>query len=139
MFSQNRLSMQVILSAYGSTSARSYPVSLVYSGWYTWYDGKTNDQNDLGSYYPALSYTQDIAYYLVLSSDSLAPRDATSKKRGFALRRSNFLLALALLVVIRCLWCCQEYISGKQDKYCIRTKVLVTSLYYQKMIHLYIS
>ena len=78
--------MQVILSAYSSTSARSYPVSLVYSGWYTWYDGKTNDQNDLGSYYPALSYTQDIAYYLVLSSDSLAPRDATSKKRGFALR-----------------------------------------------------
>ena len=96
----------------GSSAARSYPVSLVLSGLYEWSNGSIYNQGDNGVGYFWTSYADSslnsFSFYVRIGALSSARFD---KVYGLSLR-SFLLLALALLVVIRCPWCCQEITTG---------------------------
>ena len=104
---------QVRLSAYGSTSARSYPVSLVFSGLYSWGHGITNTQGNHYYIWSSLTNSTESNFsYEMSSSPEYLTLFSNEKFFGFALR-CVFPLALTLLVVIRCPWCCQEDMIGQ--------------------------
>ncbi len=77
--------MQTNYIPYGSTSARSYPVSLVYSGHYN-LNGKASDQNGGGYWWTSLQNAANNAYFVYTYSHGLFTQGIDSKRYIFALR-----------------------------------------------------
>ena len=78
---------QVRLSAYGSTSARSYPVSLVFSGVY-WGSGYVANQNEGGYLYSNLGMVTKNSHSISLdiTTGTVNPVGQSQKLHYFALR-----------------------------------------------------
>lgn len=72
-------------SAAGSNSARSYPVSLAYTGCYTWGSGYLGYLGRVGYWWSASPSTFN-AYRLIVDSSRLAPQYNTNKLSGFSVR-----------------------------------------------------
>ena len=78
------------LSAYGSTSARSYPVSLVYTGYYSWNTSNLANQTAAGYYESLLANPNNTKYYFLLrlgaNVNYILPQFIDGKDVGFSLR-----------------------------------------------------
>ena len=127
----------VSLSA-GSSAARSYPVSLVLSSGYNWQNG-TYYTYHAGIWWTSSSvYSSSEAYELWLTTDHILTQDPANRLIGRSLRCVNssmaFLLALALLVVIRCPWCCREVIIGIRVTVHCGDKILLATSGNHKLI-----
>ena len=77
--------------AYGSTSARSYPVSLVLSGRYLWQDGKVYYQGSYGDLSSSMSYASWPVNLLAgrVSLGDLLTQNDINKVYSFPLRCVN--------------------------------------------------
>ena len=77
---------------YGSTSARSYPVSLVFSGAYYWSrGGATVHQNKEAYWWTDSSANQTLARIMSIDQSSLYPQNGYYKEYGYPLRCVNAL------------------------------------------------
>ena len=82
------------ITPYGSTSARSYPVSLVFSGNYYWNLGQHYIQ-ETGANIQSNKLNSDIySYNLYISTKIMDTADYASKTGGFSLRYNPFRLRL---------------------------------------------
>ncbi len=72
-----------------SNSARRYPLSYVFSGYYRWGNGNLNNQDSDGYWWSTAAYSDSIAYYLSMYSSGLYPQTTNSKTYGFSLRYSD--------------------------------------------------
>ena len=75
----------VEISAYGSTSARSYPVSLVYSGYYFWRWANLNRQNSAGDWWTSTAHSSVNSYGVYIDSTLLLIPDNYEKEYGVSL------------------------------------------------------
>ena len=76
---------------YGSTSARSYPVSLVFSGIYYWGNGLVDHQRKGGHWQTSLSYAANVSLSNItyIFANNLVTDFNSEKTVGFALRCIN--------------------------------------------------
>ena len=78
-----------LLSA-GSSAARSYPVSLVLSGYYNWEEGTILTQDVYGYFWATSSSTSSAtSRFLYVGGDYLNPQNGAHKELGFTLRCKN--------------------------------------------------
>ena len=70
----------------GSTGARRYPLSYVFSGRYYWGSGTLYYQDSGGYWWSTAAYSGSNAYYLGMDSSNLGPQSNANKAYGFALR-----------------------------------------------------
>ncbi|MBQ3309294.1 hypothetical protein IJG78_01300 [Candidatus Saccharibacteria bacterium] len=70
----------------GSTKARRYPLSYIYSGYYTWIDGRLSAWNTHGYWWSTSANSSTNAYRLDMNSSELSPQTASNKIHGFTLR-----------------------------------------------------
>ena len=81
---------QLSNSAYGSTSARSYPVSLVYAGYYSWNTSNLANQTAAGYYESLLANPNNTDHYFLLrlggNVNYILPQFIDGKAVGFSLR-----------------------------------------------------
>ena len=70
----------------GSTGARRYPLSYVFSGRYYWGSGTLYYQDSGGYWWSTAAYSGSNAYYLGMDSSNLGPQSNANKAFGFALR-----------------------------------------------------
>ena len=75
---------------YGSTSARSYPVSLVFSGRYSLRNGEVGYQDSYSYTWSSTTTTQETVSALQMRDSIIMINPNFSKMLGFALRCVNF-------------------------------------------------
>ncbi|MBQ3469780.1 hypothetical protein IJH16_02300 [Candidatus Saccharibacteria bacterium] len=69
-----------------STSARRYPLSYVFSGYYVWGNGNLYNQDAHGNWWSTAAYSDSSAYALGMVSSNLFPQNNLNKANGFTLR-----------------------------------------------------
>ncbi|MBQ3309394.1 hypothetical protein IJG78_01815 [Candidatus Saccharibacteria bacterium] len=70
-----------------STTARRYPLSYVFSGFYGWGDGFLRNQDSSGDWWSTAAYSgSNDAYTLYMGSSGLYPQNNDNKAYGFSLR-----------------------------------------------------
>ena len=72
--------------ATGSTIARRYPLSFVFSGYYYWDNGQLYYQGASGNWWSTSATASDTARYLGMNATILNPQFNGSKLGGFSLR-----------------------------------------------------
>ena len=75
-----------------STSARRYPLSYVYSGYYVWGNGNLKYQDASGDWWPNSPYSSTHAHYLTIYNGTLLPQASYNKAGGFTLRCTDGLI-----------------------------------------------
>ena len=75
-----------IFHSIGSTKARRYPLSYIFSGRYYWNDGYLYDQDSGGYWWSSLANSSTSIYYLSMYGSGLRPQDGNNNIHGFALR-----------------------------------------------------
>ena len=87
----NDFALRCINIAYGSTSARSYPVSLVYSGIFNWTNGDPINQGLGGYWWSDITFSSDISFYLAVGTSNIIPQN-----RAFGIKTFAYPLRLRL-------------------------------------------
>ena len=77
---------QKIFHSTGSTKARRYPLSYIFSGYYYWGGGNLNGQGTYGYWWSTSANSSTYAYNLYMDSSALGPQGYNSKALGFPLR-----------------------------------------------------
>ncbi|MBR5408674.1 hypothetical protein IK112_01870 [Candidatus Saccharibacteria bacterium] len=80
----NALALHYIFISF--TSARRYPLSYVFFGYYYWGNGNLVNQDSGGYWWSTAAYSDSNAYYLGMNSSLLYPQYNNNKAYGFALR-----------------------------------------------------
>ena len=75
--------------ATGSTQARRYPLSLIYSGYFYWNNGGLYYQGSYGYWWSRTANSDTLSYSLFVGSSYLLPQDGNNKLYGFSLRCVN--------------------------------------------------
>ncbi|MBQ3309770.1 hypothetical protein IJG78_03805 [Candidatus Saccharibacteria bacterium] len=101
----------------GSTKARRYPLSYIYSGYYVWGRGTLYFQGENGYWYSTVASSSTNAYRLSISDPTLNPQDNGGNMNGFPLR-CTFINDYCFLQATRTNYSSQKKVSC----YCLQNK-----------------
>ena len=73
-------------SANGSRALRSFPLSIVFSGYYYWVNGGLSSRGTYGYYWSSTPYALTRAHYLNFNSTGVNPQNGYNKTFGLAVR-----------------------------------------------------
>ncbi|MBQ3309293.1 hypothetical protein IJG78_01295 [Candidatus Saccharibacteria bacterium] len=79
------LSLRFFHSSTGSTKARRYPLSYIYSGLIRWFEGSTGGQGTSGYWWTRLVYSDLKTYSLIMGETTMTSQDGYEKLYGFSL------------------------------------------------------
>lgn len=70
----------------GSQKTRSYPLSIIFSGYYNWASGGLVNRGTNGAYWSSTPYTYTSSHYLNSYSTNVGPQAGVNKTYGFTVR-----------------------------------------------------
>ena len=81
------VSLSVVSYSTGSTKARRYPLSYIYSGNYDYINGSLNNQGTYGTWWSATTHDSSNAYHMSMNNVVLNTQDNNNKIASRTLRK----------------------------------------------------